>query len=761
MDRYTPLTREFTCPPGHPSRPIFDYHPTSIQTEPVVSIITAYYNAPPVFVETEAAVFGQSLQQWEWVIVDDNSTDELSLEMLTRVQARDPRVRVLRTAQNIGPGAARNLALEQSRGRYVFFLDADDLIEPTTLEELAWFLESYPEFAFAKGSTTSFEGQTYHATVNFEAGSLFLEKNPVTIMTLVRREALLKVGGFDASLVQGLEDWDLWLRLADHGYWGHGVPEFLDWYRRRPDHGDRWQSWNEQGLRAMHATLRQRYPRLFREGIPTRAPRPLLPYADLPEALPFANSLKKDAPRLLLIAPWMAMGGADLFNLNFLAQWRARGYQCSVVTIFDYNYAWYREYTRLTPDIFILPYFLHPTDYPRFLDYLIASRHFDIVMVSNSELGYKLLPYLRARHPSVTYVDYAHMEETYWNNGGYPRMGVAYQSVLDMNVVSSHHVKEWMEQRGANGEQIEVAYTNIDAERLHPDPELRTKTRAVLGIDQETPVLIYAGRICAQKQPRVFARVMRELAAAGHHFVCLVLGDGEDRRWLARYVRRYRLGRYVRLLGAVDNARMREFLAAADIFFLPSQMEGIALAIYEAMAMGLAIVGADVGGQKELVTPECGFLIQRGSVEDEVHRYAAVLTDLLARPEARRTMGFAARERIMQHFTLPQMGERMVDLLQRAQQRHISCPKPEVSLGLSREYTILALEEKRLFDFLQPLAKYAALEGLRGRISVWIEPLLHYGGMGRVGRVVEALRPIKDAVWIFGHRIKVLLGMAK
>ena len=66
------------------------------------------------------------------------------------------------------------------------------------------------------------------------------------------------------------------------------------------------------------------------------------------------------------------------------------------------------------------------------------------------------------------------------------------------------------------------------------------------------------------------------------------------------------------MLGGVPNEKMRDLLAAADIFFLPSRWEGIALAIYEAMSMGVAVVGAIVGGQAELVTPECGVLIPRG-----------------------------------------------------------------------------------------------------------------------------------------------------
>ncbi len=65
-------------------------------------------------------------------------------------------------------------------------------------------------------------------------------------------------------------------------------------------------------------------------------------------------------------------------------------------------------------------------------------------------------------------------------------------------------------------------------------------------------------------------------------------------------------------VGALPNPRLRDLMAAADILFLPSAWEGIAQSIYEAMAAGLVVVGADVGGQRELVTPDCGYLLSPG-----------------------------------------------------------------------------------------------------------------------------------------------------
>ncbi len=756
---YHHLAPPFDWYPGAPGRPRNFYRPDTNIHEVVVSIVTATHNPRPVFDETINAVLGQSLQAWEWLIVDDASSDVGAQERLRRLAARDGRVKLLRQPVNRGLAAGRNLGLEQAFGRYVFFLDDDDLIEPTTLEKLAWFLETHPHLTMAKGSTVAFGGQKYHATINFEAGGLFLQRNPIDVMCLVRRDALQAVGGFDSTLVHGMEDWDLWLKLAAQGYWGAGIPEFLDWYRRRPDHADRWQSWTNQGVEAMRAELRRRYPHLFRQGIPRPMPKPHPLYAPLSIEIPFANRLAKDCPRLLLIIPWMAMGGADRFNLEFLQDWTSRGYECTVVTTIDHNYTWYREYARLTPDIFILPYFLPVRDHPRFLDYLIGSRRYDVVLISNSEWGYRLLPYLRARHPEVTYVDYNHMEEEYWQSGGHPRRAVAYQDVLDLNLTASQHLKEWMVERGGDAEQIDVVYINVNTERFRPDAELRAKVRARLGVETQTPIIIYAGRICAQKQPRVFAAVMRELVRTKQHFVCLVLGDGEDFPWLRHYVLRHKLGGQVWLLGAVSNEDMREYLAAGDIFFLPSSMEGIALTIYEAMAMGLAIVGADVGGQSELVTPECGILIQRSNPEEEAARYAATLRALLADPQTLQRMGEAARARVEAHFRQSEMGKKMTyELLERATTLHATRSKPVPGVHLALEHLQVALEEQRLNETLDHLGKYVWIEELIRQTNV---RLYEWAQRIQTHPVAQRLKPLKDALWIAGHRIKITLRTIK
>jgi hypothetical protein len=97
---------------------------------------------------------------------------------------------------------------------------------------------------------------------------------------------------------------------------------------------------------------------------------------------------------------------------------------------------------------------------------------------------------------------------------------------------------------------------------------------------------------------------------------------------------------------------MRDVLSAGDVFFLPSRMEGIALSLFEAMALELPVVSADVGGQRELVTPACGLLLPPAEPMREAAAYADALEPLLRDVDLRRTLGRRGRARVEAAFSL-------------------------------------------------------------------------------------------------------------
>src|SRR5713226_7334701 len=100
---------------------------------PLVSIITPSWNVERLIGETIESVQAQTFGDWELLIADDCSTDQTPA-IVSRYGAQDPRVKLIRQPRNGGPALARQAAIEQAQGRFVAFLDSDDLWLPAKLE---------------------------------------------------------------------------------------------------------------------------------------------------------------------------------------------------------------------------------------------------------------------------------------------------------------------------------------------------------------------------------------------------------------------------------------------------------------------------------------------------------------------------------------------------------------------------------------------------------------------------------------------------
>ena len=642
----------------------------------MISIVTALPEPGKQLQATARAILGQSLSQWEWLIACSPSSIVMARAGLADCGALGPRIQVLETPAKRAV-AARNAGLREARAPFVIFLESGDLIEPSALEKMLWFLISFPEYAFVATHVVVLDDTPRLDYDGFHEPGKFLQNQFRRNPTLVRRETFTAIGDFDETLDVLRSERDFWLRCARKGLWGSTVKEFLAWLPGG-ENGDR---------------LSDRW----KPEIPDIQPRWHMPYDTVPNDLPFENPLRKTRPRALFLLPWLTLGGSDKVNLDLVEQLTQRhGYEISVATTMTGDQSRMPLFAQFTTDIFVLQHFLRLVDYPRFLRYLIESRQIDVVLMSHSHLGYQLLPYLRAHCPRATYVDYCHIEVEQWQNGWYPRASVSYNALLDLAIVSSQHLQSWMVARGGDPDRIEVCYTNIDPQGWAPDPQIRERVRRELSISDNVRVILFAGRLCDQKQPRVFGQVMRQLHEKRVEFIALVVGDGEDRAWLEQFIREYDLRASVKLLGATPYSRLPGLMWASDIFFLPSKWEGIALSLFQAMASGLVIVGADVGGQRELVTSDCGILLPRSDEATEVRRYTETLEQLLRDPARCVALGQCARQRIAERFRGYEMGQRMVDLFQRARQLQETEPREVPSRALGLACATEAIEFTRL-----------------------------------------------------------------
>jgi hypothetical protein len=188
-----------------------------------VSVVIPAYGASREIPDALESVFGQTVTDFEVIVVNDGSPDTAQLEAALRPFAR--RLRYI-VQTNLGAAAARNAGIRQSNGRYVAFLDADDVWAPDFLRQQLTYLEAYPTYAlvYADAAITGdspLAGHRFmeHAPSRGEVTltRLIRQQCNVPLSTVVvRRTELFATGLFDESLRRG-QDFDLWLRLALRG----------------------------------------------------------------------------------------------------------------------------------------------------------------------------------------------------------------------------------------------------------------------------------------------------------------------------------------------------------------------------------------------------------------------------------------------------------------------------------------------------------------------------------------------------------------
>ena len=193
-----------------------------------VSIITAVYNGERTIVQTIESVLSQEYRDWELIIVDDGSTDDINAKLQVY---SDPRIRIYRQ-ENAGRSVARNRGIELSEGEFLLFLDADDWLLPNGLRDHVDFLKSNPEYgvSVSDGYFCHDDGRTIisfsERRGNFLSGNVLgrIVIDPGLYSTLcaicIRRSAIeLQNVRMDPKIHIG-EDWDFLINLASRVLFG-------------------------------------------------------------------------------------------------------------------------------------------------------------------------------------------------------------------------------------------------------------------------------------------------------------------------------------------------------------------------------------------------------------------------------------------------------------------------------------------------------------------------------------------------------------
>jgi glycosyltransferase involved in cell wall biosynthesis len=182
--------------------------------QPVVSVIIPCYNQGAYLNEAVESVLNQTFQSFEIVVINDGSTDATTVELFQAYEK--PKVRIIHT-QNQGPALARNLGIQETTGRYILPLDADDRISPNYLEHTVKVLDEQPNVGLVYGEAEFFGERTGHWDLPPYRFPDILIVNCIFNTSLYRRADWEAVGGYKKNTTHGMEDYNLWLSLIELG----------------------------------------------------------------------------------------------------------------------------------------------------------------------------------------------------------------------------------------------------------------------------------------------------------------------------------------------------------------------------------------------------------------------------------------------------------------------------------------------------------------------------------------------------------------
>ncbi|MEG4244009.1 FkbM family methyltransferase [Microcoleus sp. MON2_D6] len=209
--------------------------------QPLISVIIPCYNHAKYVREAVESVVSQTYQNWECIIVNDGSTDDTSNFANYLIQLYPQTSIRLIDKPNTGPADSRNVGVQQSSGKFILFLDADDRIHPNFLEECLEILLAKPQVGFVYTDMQHF-GANCDLVIHGDFDpNRFLRDNQAPVSSLFRKGIFEEVGGLKKVMKLGCEDWEFWVSAYEKGWLGYRLPKPYLYYRQHGDGSSRTQ----------------------------------------------------------------------------------------------------------------------------------------------------------------------------------------------------------------------------------------------------------------------------------------------------------------------------------------------------------------------------------------------------------------------------------------------------------------------------------------------------------------------------------------
>ncbi len=358
---------------------------------------------------------------------------------------------------------------------------------------------------------------------------------------------------------------------------------------------------------------------------------------------------------ILYIAPWVDLGGSDRGTIDWFKNIDRSRWAPSLITTTPSPNRWLDHIEPYAEEIWNLPDLMPGSAFPEFVLGFIESRGVRLVQIMNSRLGFDLLPDMTCLPEPPAVVVQLHAEEP--NQTGYVRYVTRrYGNLIDSFSVVSEDLKQTMVDYEIPPSRIEVIYLGVDSQEEFDPARVEPLELPGNGASR----ILWPGRLVEQKDPMLTLEVLARVRERGADFILDVVGDGHLKE--PARARAEELGVSDVIQWHEPSQDMARWYRSSDLLLMTSVYEGIPLVIYEALSMGVPVVAPALPGNVEFMDAESGVLVDP---RDDADRYAEAIVSLLGDDERRREMGERSRKRMLEQFSLAEMGQRHDALYER------------------------------------------------------------------------------------------------
>lgn len=581
--------------------------------QPLVSVVIPYYNRADTIDDTIVSLKSQTFNNFETIIIDDGSTDLESIKKFAELKKSTLKASFI-SQKNSGVAVARNNGINHAKGKYIICLDSDDVLEPTYIEKATIALEANPDISIVTAHMTMFgvlTNEYEHVDYNPEQ---IIRNNMIITAAEYEKRAWEASGGYKSGI--GYEDWEFWVNLSERGFWAKLIPEPLFRYRTSMQSryvDDKDVHWNNmKSIQKLHPQYKHNIRKLVAQRQTVKnITKPATAFMNLNNVNHY-HQLENYKPSILIIVPWLTFGGAETLILNFTNEIKD-DYSLTFITGLESEHEWAYKFKEITDRIYHLTnLFEEPDLYLEFVSNYIKTRKIDAIHIIHTDYAFPMLPELKRRHPKLKVL------VTLFNDrAAHFSKSLEVQNSIDAFSSDNNSVYEHYRQELGQEADLRVIPNAINAsDTYNPILYDREKERDSLDLNKDDLAVFFIGRISEEKNPDVFLEAASKIVSKYPNIKFFVIGDGPMTPQVKNQVKSIN-NPHVQYMGY--KSEVASYLCAADIFVLPSSIEGFPLSILEAMAMRVAVIASDVGAVSEVIDDgHDGFVVTPSSADEIV-----------------------------------------------------------------------------------------------------------------------------------------------